>query len=109
LRYDANIVITMSWTEEEIQAVWNKGHIVEGKDSNNFRKDDCGAWMRRTEHGGRNSIYGWEIDHIIPKANGGTDDIDNLRPLQWENNLARENNPEAPCVVTSTGENNTRV
>ena len=35
----------------------------------------------------RGSIYGWEIDHIKPKKDGGSDDLSNLRPLQWEANL----------------------
>jgi len=92
----------MSWTDEEIQAVWNKGHIVEGKDPDQIRKDDCGAWMRRTEHGDRKSIYGWEIDHINPD---GGDDLSNLRPLQWKNNTSKQDG-KLTCPVTANGDNN---
>ena len=99
----------MSWTDQEIQQVWEKGRIEDGRIPDKVRKDNCGAWMERGRHGDRESIFGWEIDHIIPVADGGTNDIDNLRPLQWENNLARENDPKAPCAVTCLGEYNTHL
>jgi 5-methylcytosine-specific restriction endonuclease McrA len=39
------------------------------------------------EHYGRIDIdTGWEIDHINPKNNGGSDEIFNLQPLQWREN-----------------------
>jgi len=54
------------YSEETIQAVWEKGKAVPGYDSSKFRKDQCGAWIKRDKHGDRNSSYGWEIDHITP-------------------------------------------
>ena len=65
------------YMEELVQKVWTKAFAVINQDSTHFRKDRCGAWIVFEAYGDRNSEYGWEIDHIIPKANGGTDDLDN--------------------------------
>jgi 5-methylcytosine-specific restriction endonuclease McrA len=95
----------MSFSENIIQQVWNRGTPVEPNDPSVWRKDDCGAWMNRPHHGNRTSQYGWEIDHIVPLSNGGTDDITNLRPLQWENNAHRQNG-YGGCAVISHGTQN---
>lgn len=84
-------------TEER---VWRKAKIMPNNDPNIFRKDTCGAWIKRNEYGNTNSKYGWEIDHIIPVAQGGTDFIENLQPLQWENNRHKSDNyPRWECKV----------
>ena len=75
------------WSEETKSAVWQKGQVIPGYDSSVWRKDKCGAVMMYSEHGNRNSEYGWEIDHINPVSNGGGDELSNLQPLHWKNNM----------------------
>ena len=96
----------MTFSDEKIQQVWEKGKDVLGFDKSKYRKDQCGAWMIRSEHSNRESKYGWEIDHILPSSKGGSDDISNLRPLQWENNAAKKDD-KLVCVITSS--NNTNI
>ncbi len=73
-----------------VQAVWQKGYVVNGYNPAEVRKDQCTAWIKRYDYGDRNSQYGWEIDHITPEANGGGDELSNLRPLQWRNNASKQ-------------------
>jgi hypothetical protein len=94
----------MGFSEEMIQKVWEKGFTVPGFDPNIWRKDECTAFINRDQYGNRNSIYGWEIDHISP---GGSDQLHNLRPLQWENNLAKSDG-RLKCVVVSQANINIR-
>ncbi|MDQ0191263.1 HNH endonuclease [Alicyclobacillus cycloheptanicus] len=98
----------MAFSAEVIQKVWEKGTIVRGYDATKYRKDQCGAWMRRTEYGDRNSVYGWEIDHITSVAHGGSDAVSNLRPLNWQNNVAKSDG-RLKCKITSSGERNVYV
>ncbi len=92
----------MSWTHEQKSAVWSKGRVVAGNDPNVWRKDTCGAWIGWRFYGDRDSRYGWEIDHINPH---GGDDLSNLRPLQWENNVSKSDG-RLVCVVTAKGREN---
>ncbi len=96
----------MSFDEDTVQKVWGKGRAVSGNDPNRWRKDDCNAWIGREEYGNRDSQYGWEIDHIDP--DGGDDSI-NLRPLQWENNVAKGESKDLKCAVTSSGTENVKI
>ena len=69
-----------------VDAVWKKGRAIEQYDPNTWRYDMCGQPMRYSEYGKTDSDHCWEVDHIKPMSKGGSDDLSNLQPLQWENN-----------------------
>ena len=89
-----------SFDEAMNEAVWQKG--TPEPQYPGFRKDHCGASMQRGLYG-KQERWGWEIDHIKPVSKGRTDDLSNLRPLQWENNRAKgDSYPDSgwTCKVT---------
>jgi len=92
----------MIYSDELIQEVWMKGSIVPDNDPEVWRKDECGAWIQRSMHGDRNSQYGWEIDHI---ASNESDDLANLRPLQWKNSVSKGDG-KLRCRVVAEGVDN---
>jgi hypothetical protein len=95
----------MEFSEETIKKVWEKGKIVAGNDSGKWRKDQCDAWIGWEFYGNRESQYGWEIDHIKPVSEGGTEELSNLRPLQWKNNVSKQEG-RLTCPVTASGTEN---
>lgn len=87
--------------------VWEKAQKVPNNDPKIWRKDYAGAWIKRSEYGNRDSIYGWEVDHRKPICKGGTDDLSNLDPLQWENNCTKgDDYPKWETSVSSSGTKN---
>jgi len=75
------------FSPEVIAAVWAKSQRIPGYALH--RKDMCGARIAKTEFG-RETEHGWEVDHVKPVSKGGTDSLDNLQPLHWENNRSKE-------------------
>ena len=70
-------------------SVWDRGTMIPGEDPRVWRRDVYGNLMLFSAYGNRGSDWGWEIDHIVPVARGGSDDLANLRPLHWRSNLLR--------------------
>lgn len=58
------------FTDEQINTVWKKAKIVNGKDSDKYRKDSADAWIQRDQYGAEEKL-GWEIDHIFRESLGG--------------------------------------
>lgn len=94
-----------NFSDDTVQKVWEKGTVVPNNNPAVWRKDHCGAWINRNQYGNRNSDWGWEIDHITLESNGGSDNLSNLRPLQWENNASRQEKYWS-CKITSSGTKN---
>lgn len=88
--------------------MWRKGEPTQEADPDIWRKDECGAWIRRDFYGYHGSRFGWEVVLIVPASNGGTEDVSNLQPLQWQNKEIRNGHRQA-CAVTASGWDNVRV
>lgn len=98
----------MVYSREIIDAVWAKAEVVPGCDPREFRKDSCGAWIRRTYFGcGGKCSMGWSIDVIKPELGEEPVNLDNLQPLQWENFLAKKQDyPNWSAKVSSFRDEN---
>lgn len=102
----------MEYTEEQKRAFWEWTNVVDGEDPNEVRRDASGAIIHYSDYKNRNSDYGWEIDHIYPKARleeAGVPeeliyDSRNLRPMNWKNNVSKGSDyPSYTTVVTAVG------
>ena len=97
--------LVMPFNEKIIRDVWAKGQVVGSNNPDEYRKDECGAWMYFSHYSNRNSQYGWEIDHIEFVDHVASKDLNNLRPLQWQNNICKGSG-ELACIITANKENN---
>ena len=69
-----------AFDEQTIDAVWNKSQTINDKNPEIYRLDFLGNILYRGSYG-KETIMGWEIDHIKPVSKGGTDEMDNLQIL----------------------------
>jgi len=79
-------VILRLLEREKVEQVWRKGMVTVFGDPGLVRLDELGNIIQRDKYGDRKSLFGWEIDHIVPRECGGSDDVSNLRPIQCRAN-----------------------
>lgn len=100
------MIVDISKEEIKIQ-IWEKASTEENYDPNLYRKDACGAWMAFEKYGDTSNAYGWEIDHVFPRAKGGESNLENLRPMNWQNNRKKgDNYPNYQREITSEDNRN---
>ena len=93
-----------TFSDDEIQKVWNKAKKIGGEDASVYRQDYAGVWIKRDEYVTKDSTLGWDIDHRKPVAKGGSDDLTNLDPIQWNNNRTKRDDYPHWSTSMKTGE-----
>lgn len=72
----------MPYSKQTVERVWEKGRVIPEQDPAAWRKDECGAWMRREHYGREDSEHGWKIENVSP---GDAEARENLRPFHCKN------------------------
>lgn len=94
---------------------WESARIADGFNPDRIRLDACGAWIAYDDFKNRESLFGWELDHIIPvqqlKALNVPselwDDPQNIRALHWKNNKSKGNSyPMYKAAIVGAGDTN---
>ncbi len=78
----------MVYSQELKDKIWDKGTIIKGKDPNQYRKDVNGNIMFKRSYG-KYSPMGWNVDHKKAQANGGSDSLRNLQPMNSRANSSK--------------------
>ena len=90
----------MKFNDETVQGVWENARAMNDRDSSEWRKDVCGAWIRRDQYGSQASEFGWKIESI---TSGEQLTLENLRAYQHENSFVLATD-KARCLVTADRE-----
>ena len=97
-----------TFLQKQRKLVWEKAGVLENENPNFWRIDPCGACINWYEFGKR-SKYGWNIDHILPRAKGGTDVILNFCVMHWKNNQSKADDfPKFKVAVSFNGTENVK-
>ncbi len=75
----------LPWFEQKKIAAWTRCRPIQDQPLEYARVDDYGYVIRWADHG-KQTDYGWEVDHVIALALGGADALHNVRALHWRRN-----------------------
>lgn len=75
----------LPWPEQKKIAAWTACDPIPGLPPGDWRRDAYGSTIRRADYG-KQTEYGWEVDHAHPTALGGPDALHNVRALHWRSN-----------------------
>lgn len=96
----------MSYDERTVEQVWEHGRVIPETDPTEWRKDECGAWIRREHYGSDKSEFGWRIVDVAP---GESQSVENLRPLHRDNGFdPAGHRPHCHVTADSAGRSNKR-
>lgn len=70
-----------------VRAVWLKAKKINGKNPAIWMIDVMGKKIKFEYLNNVHSRYAWQIDHKIPQTRGGSDDIENLQPMNRADNI----------------------
>jgi hypothetical protein len=87
----------MEYNEQLIQQVWEKARVNTDANMDQWREDECGAWIAREHYRDTGSNFGWMIVNV---SAGGPDILENLRPLHHRNSY-NIGSQYAQCHVTA--------
>ena len=54
----------MEYDEQLVQQVWEKARVNSDVEMNQWREDECGAWIAREHYGDIGSNFGWIIINV---------------------------------------------
>lgn len=102
-------------SDELKKQVWEKGINIEGYPQDMVRKDACGALIVYEDFQNEESLFGWDVDHIVPISilaekgveNDKMEDIRNLRPMNVANVISKgDSYPYYTAARIASGETN---
>lgn len=76
-------------------AVWKTATIIKGYNPETHRKDAAGNIVYFNSYG-KDTKMGWNIDHIKPQTNGGSNALRNLQVLQTSYNKSYGSSQNKP-------------
>jgi hypothetical protein len=86
-----------AWPEATRVLVWEKGDPIPNYPEDIWRVDRYGSVIQYAEYGNRDSKFGWVIDHIVSVSKDNLDEMHNLQPLHWVNNLTQRDKRQRRC------------